>query len=473
VITGYDEFKKSLGSGMVEFLDNFDLEYASVSEIDFVLRRLSYGKENNSEYYYRYINEFPEKLRLLSNYVERSPTIFSLRTRRLSRDLQSDLSKSVDQLQKINVLQKDDKCVFLVGAGISAPSNIPVVGKLLEKIVDKANKIHKKEIDDLLNLISKYKITDVETLLTAAYFSQYSLKNQKLTLLLNTFINPVVAVDDFDETMDDFNIAQISSSITVVQDTLQNLFSLITSTMINATPNNAHNSIANFALNNENVSIVTTNYDICMDEAISENKIEYGLDFSVYPPENEVDKKNLIELIKMHGSINWHYCDSCQRLHKVDFEVIRNIRNNNQTYPIVGVCQNPSCQSIQTPLIVPPLLYKFILFPNLIEIWNRARELVFKAKYIVVSGYSFSEADTYISKIVSQSMNENPNQVLIVNDISQDGLDRIRRFFKKSVIDLTDSRFIPVLGDCVKAVPEIVNKLKGESETNKGTTKKS
>lgn len=58
MITGYDEFKKSLGSGMVEFLDNFDLEYASVSEIDFVLRRLSYGKENNSEYYYRYINEF-------------------------------------------------------------------------------------------------------------------------------------------------------------------------------------------------------------------------------------------------------------------------------------------------------------------------------------------------------------------------------------------------------------------------------
>src|SRR3989338_473744 len=57
------------------------------------------------------------------------------------------------------------------------------------------------------------------------------------------------------------------SSVAFLQDTLQVLFGLLASTMLPAKPNPAHLAIRDYAKEHPNCSIVTTNYDCCMDLA--------------------------------------------------------------------------------------------------------------------------------------------------------------------------------------------------------------
>jgi hypothetical protein len=58
----------------------------------------------------------------------------------------------------------------------------------------------------------------------------------------------------------------------------------------------------------------------------------------------------------------------------------------------MGTCKN--CGGLQRPLLVPPLSFKFLMFPNLIGKWNSARQSIEKADYLKFVGYYFPAADT-------------------------------------------------------------------------------
>jgi len=60
------------------------------------------------------------------------------------------------------------------------------------------------------------------------------------------------------------------------------------------------------------------------------------------------------------------------------------------------------------------IILRFLMFPKLIDLWNSAKVEIENADYMIVIGYSFAEADTYITKIVARSMSVNKNQKMIV-----------------------------------------------------------
>lgn len=363
-----------------------------------------------------------------------------------------------EELQRIDITN-NTKITFLLGAGASKPSNIPTVNELLPELWKRAKKIGRDDLDKLIRYCDSLGIENIEDLLTAAYLSEFAAKNPDVNNLLNYFLfsgrKELVEYESYrDHIIKSRQISKIDlSSISFLQDTLQTLFGLLTSTMISASPNKTHKSIEKFIKERKNIEkenrtfIITTNYDGCMDEALAENF-----------DSNEIDDI----LIKMHGSINWAYCESCHDVKKFDLAEVKRIYDEDiLSYPVMGICKK--CRGLRRPLLVPPMSFKFLNFPNLIDIWSTAQKRIREANYIIVVGYSFSEADTYISKIIAKSMSDRKNQKMIVVDTNPDLVEKLRNRYSAHVENFDETRILRAWGSCEKTLPKILDSIKSDN----------
>lgn len=384
----------------------------------------------------------------------------------------SQLKTIPEKLEHVTVDPKT-RVTFLLGAGASAPSKIPTVRGLLEELWRRAAKLTRDDLDRLADFCKARSITNIEDLLTAAYTSNDSAKNANVVALLDYFLFEGAKSTDQENEAPLRRAARITrnlpnysvnvSSISLLQSTLETLFSLLTSTMIAASPNQAHARIAQFIKAHVNASIVTTNYDACMDEAL------IGAEVSVSPciGARDIRSRAGTKLIKMHGSINWAYCDSCQSATEYALlDLKRAYVDDSLSYPVTGICKN--CGGIRRPLLVPPLSNKFIMFPDLIEIWNSARDVIDNSDLIVAVGYSFAEADSYMTKMIMQAMSNKRSQQMIVLDITSNVARSLKKRLTATIDNFDSARFVSIVGDCEQTLPEVldaISKLKPPKES--------
>jgi len=378
--------------------------------------------------------------------------------------------KSVDEdIGKIKI-DENTKITFLLGAGASAPSGIPTVDKLLSELWKRARKIGREDLDRLAEWCDDREISNIEDLLTAAYISNFAARNPNITALLNYFIfsGSRELSEEEEYIIRGRRVSRTTvidvSSISFLQETLQTLFGLLTSTMISASPNPTHKAIVDFIEKHKNTSIIITNYDGCMDEALLEEKIPLKGTIS---GENE-DNPNAVQLIKMHGSINWAYCDSCQDVREFDLLELKKIYEEDKlSYPVIGICNK--CGGLRRPLLVPPLSFKFLMFPNLIDIWNSARQSIEEADYLIIVGYPFSEADTYITKIISRSMSMKDNQKMIIVNTNPHLVPLLRKRFSAYIDGFDEKRILQGCERCGKILPKILDSMLDKNSPKKKT----
>jgi NAD-dependent SIR2 family protein deacetylase len=386
------------------------------------------------------------------------------------------IEESIGSIKMINEkiwgirVGKDTRVTFLLGAGSSAPSGIPTVDKLLSELWKRARRIGREDLDRLAGWCERERITNIEDLLTAAYISNFAARNRSITSLLDYFLFSGGSIPPKEkrylirEGESVKTLEMDVSAISFLQDTLQTLFGLLTSTMISANPNPTHKAIVDFIRSHMNVSIITTNYDGCMDQAILEAGI--GLRGTITSEDEKKNSSNTVELIKMHGSINWAYCDSCQDVREFDLLKLKETYEKDElSYPVMGICKN--CGGLRRPLLVPPLSFKFLMFPNLIDVWNSARQAIDRADYLIVVGYSFSEADTYITKIVSRSMTVNENQKMIIVNTNPNLVPYLRERFSSHIDRFDQERILEANENCEKVLPEILDSMLGKGEVKK------
>ena len=214
------------------------------------------------------------------------------------------------------------------------------------------------------------------------------------------------------------------------------------------------------------MSIVTTNYDGCIDEALLTAKLPIK---STFGGTRDLAKAGAIPLVKMHGSINWVYCDSCQEVREFDLLHLKEAYAQDRlSVAVMGICKN--CGGLRRPLLVPPLSFKFLMFPNLIDIWDSARQVIETADYVIVVGYSFSEADTYITKIISRSMAHNADQKLIVVNRNGQLVRDLRSRFSAYIDGFDPKRVIKVAQPAEKALPEVLRSFLGMARTPKASS---
>jgi len=185
-------------------------------------------------------------------------------------------------------------------------------------------------------------------------------------------------------------------------------------------------------------AVLTFNYDIAIDHALECEDISYSYALSQNSAERSVD------LLKLHGSINW----------SVDSGVSRQIRplpvsqylrqyfstlnnRNNNLFPLRfsqvlhDHFRKGELQVEKTPLIVPPSWNKSDYHVALSDVWSRAAKHLSEAEYVFIIGYSLSETDAFFRHLYSHGI------------IGERGFRRIEVFNPDTS---TEARFLDLLG---------------------------
>lgn len=173
--------------------------------------------------------------------------------------------------------------------------------------------------------------------------------------------------------------------------------------------NGNHNSLVSILHDKDalkSVAFISTNYDILIDNAITELHdrdidLDYAIEFKNFNRPNDwrpprSDKS--VFLFKPHGSLNWLFCPTCNSIEITPKEkgVVTKLISDFRD----ATCKD--CDSVYMPLIVPPSFHKDLSNVFLSTIWNKAENILRATNHIVFCGYSFPDADIHIKYLLKR-----------------------------------------------------------------------
>lgn len=194
--------------------------------------------------------------------------------------------------------------------------------------------------------------------------------------------------------------------------------------------------------NQKEVGVITTNYDTLLDESFDfiyskGYLIDYCLDFMNYryPDEIEVfnwwidpkmpttqfgkNKPIRTKLIKLHGSLNWKYCNCCGQLSLTPWQHNINLKRDSFESFISDHTTNqcPLDKNKLTSLIQVPSHIKENTNFIFNKLYDEAGYLIRNAKKLIFIGYSFPEADVHIRALIKRNFNPD-NEIIVINKSS-------------------------------------------------------
>jgi len=338
--------------------------------------------------------------------------------------------------------------LFFLGAGASKPepSNIPLVHELLPELWSRSNQLETKPLESLQKWCQVNEITNIEEMLTAVYIARVLIRRPSVHGLLRSVLYPRLAENEPLSVRDIDAVSQFDN-------TLSTFFSLLVGTMLSAEPNSAHQAVARFVKQVPEATILTTNYDACVDLALDSAGVPYHYVI------RGATGDGAIRLIKMHGSINWFYCENCQGLQMPTVQHMRESGANGIPYPVTGVCQ--TCRASSQQFIVPPTAFKYLAYPPIVQVWDEGRQAFETARMYVVVGYSFSDADDYLAKMLLKALGEQPDKHVVIVDTAKETIDRFRGYITRHARAFDEKRIHDFLGSGADILPRIVDTLVG------------
>ena len=344
------------------------------------------------------------------------------------------------KIHRIVYGEKYSNIVFLAGAGASVTQDLnPNFGKTVKMIADDVfSKLDKSDgLYTLKELASqcRYKdgnILDKESEETETYKLADSFN---LEDFLSTLFHYRPYVPDTDK--DKFNNS-IKKILQLIKENTNYSYD---------SKELKHGKLLNFlssisGKDGNKFSVITTNYDVLIEEAAAENNfvIFDGFNFTPIPKfdssmfewklikevqninTREVEYKDkTFNLLKIHGSLTWEKQDDGTILRKNKDSII-----DTDKMVMVFPSSDKYAQSYQEPY--------FELFTKFQDLIKRPNTL------LISSGFSF--ADVHISKMVIQALKNNTSLKLLVTDFN---IDPNREYDKGDgkfkLIDQSDSRY--------------------------------
>jgi NAD-dependent SIR2 family protein deacetylase len=196
---------------------------------------------------------------------------------------------------------------------------------------------------------------------------------------------------------------------------------------------------------------VSTNYDILIDNALTEEyqhvDLDYGVEFRNFDRPNDWKRprrsRNVL-LFKPHGSLNWLYCPACAEL-----EITPKEKAVTRLISEFADKKCAECSTVFSPMIVPPSFYKDLNNVFLISIWNRTDVTLRKVRHVIFCGYSFPDADIHIKYLLKRAQTNRDGllRITVINnhpdkdpDVAEKEKQRYERFLGGNV-DFTDLSF--------------------------------
>ena len=209
-------------------------------------------------------------------------------------------------------------------------------------------------------------------------------------------------------------------------------------------------------------TIISTNYDIVMDNALLERRpknVNYGVPirqavhrvnallegrfdeihhYRPIPDSQEVVRRGGIPLMKLNGSLNWLYCPRCD---EVDITLLQSKGAVGiLDEPELGRCSRAECTSPYEPVLVGPSLEQRYEHRVLRDTWSRAERALQTADRLVMIGYSMPDADYLIRAMLARTFANRSHDVTVVTmgktDLDQPLLEqRYRRVFSECTFE--------------------------------------
>lgn len=154
----------------------------------------------------------------------------------------------------------------------------------------------------------------------------------------------------------------------------------------------------------QTVSVLTFNYDVGVDLALFQAGL--GPNYNLGSAKND---HNTVDLLKLHGSLNWAVEEASEEIHPLHFQEYftkyeQRVRGggSNSKIPIASQLKeffaSRASQKIPVkdlPVIVPPSWNKADYHATLSNVWAKAALHLAEADSIFIIGYSLPETDSF------------------------------------------------------------------------------
>jgi len=317
--------------------------------------------------------------------------------------------------------------VFVLGAGASHPDGVPLQKHILPMILS----VKEKELrntfigSNVLQFLEDNFVFDVQ-----------SEKYPNLEAVFGF-------LDYFIQQNESLNSTYTHNKIVEIKEYLIKLIHYIVNLQTDKRSKYYHKFWEAIERYNSNISIITLNYDTLLEQGFDFlfekfGYIDYCTHLMNYDEITELKNFNFwinprepvstianeipvpIKIIKLHGSLNWKYCNCCNQtlltpwdrtidLHKGKF--LGFTYPDNEKYEYVCPLDNTEFQT----LIMPPTFIKSLNQPVISQLMSEASREIRDAKKIVFVGYSLSDAAVHIKALFRKQLRSN-QEVIVVNN---------------------------------------------------------
>lgn len=183
--------------------------------------------------------------------------------------------------------------------------------------------------------------------------------------------------------------------------------------------------------------VISLNYDVIADNTmfrLAEHYShgatpDYGVDISTPQYVNVRQRGVFGSLYKIHGSLNWLYCEKCSRLDLFVSEGLNGMQTSKaldelyhtapfrEAYSCRGTrCRNhPNCDGFVSPVLITPTYVKDYQNPHILKVWQEAEAAMKKADKAVIIGYSLPSDDVEVGLLLKRGLGHlAPGQITVV-----------------------------------------------------------
>ena len=129
---------------------------------------------------------------------------------------------------------------------------------------------------------------------------------------------------------------------------------------------------------------------------------------------------NEVHLYKIHGSLNWAVCPTCQVVYIAD---PRLGKIAGETFDRHATCITPGHAPLEALLITPTNLKSYAQ-AQVSKIWGLAEHALRGASQIVFIGYSLPDGDFHIKYLLQKALFRSPRPKIVVVDFKPDDAER-------------------------------------------------
>jgi NAD-dependent SIR2 family protein deacetylase len=220
------------------------------------------------------------------------------------------------------------------------------------------------------------------------------------------------------------------------------------------------------------VSVITFNYDVAIDYALYSNSVPFEYRCGVPTGVDPGKKVNpgAIDLLKLHGSLNWGRCGKCDRISPWQLKEFFSSHawaplekfRTHRTLEISNLLVQNSCSVCGTPLaenpvIVPPTWNKGNSHIGLSSVWQAAAKHLAEAENVCIIGYSLPNTDEFFRYFYAlSSVGDTIFNPFVVVDKNKDTFERFKGILGPTAQDC----FSGVEKTFEEALPDIRTRLR-------------